>query len=82
MVSGTSGITSPTICGKNAGQHSKCAFNSAGVNIISTCHGPCLISHLPSGQLTEMTQGPAIHITYVMAKASAGRQGLKIPLVV
>ena len=44
VVSGTSGITSPTICGKNGGQHSKCTFDLAGVDSISTCHGHWLIS--------------------------------------
>ena len=43
VVSGTSGITAPTICGKNAGQHSKCAFDSAEVNSISTNHRLWLI---------------------------------------
>ena len=50
VVSGTSGITSPTICGKNGGQHSKCTFDLAGVDSISTCHGHWLISRTTDTQ--------------------------------
>ena len=45
VASGTSGITSPVICGSNAGQHSKYFYTSSIIKAITKCF------HLASKQV-------------------------------